>query len=273
VAEERDQKQQSLVLARQSVALPVVNIQELMAVGEMLAKSGMFGIKNAEAGFVVAATCHQQGMSLMEFQRTYHIVENKPAMRADAMLAEFRNRGGRVKIVENSVTRAAGEFTFEGQTVVFEYTMDDAERTGDCYEGKSGNVKHTWQKRPEDMLWARLVSRSVRRLCPEINAGLYSPEEVADFDGARTSPRGAVPLDPEEAIRRAKAVQAEVEPATVGDASVCPDGYGDFSGKSWSELGDVELEMALDADGLTANHHAAIRLVIEERKAEKGGAA
>ena len=85
-------------------------------------------------------------------------------MRADAMLAEFRNRGGKYKIVENSQTRAAAEVEFEGQKLPFEFTMEDAKRTGDCFKGDGKTLKLTWQKRPDDMLWARMVSRMVRRL-------------------------------------------------------------------------------------------------------------
>jgi len=32
------------------------------------------------------------------------------------------------------------------------------------------------------MLWARAVSDGVRALCPEVNTGTYTPEEIADFE-------------------------------------------------------------------------------------------
>jgi hypothetical protein len=143
-------------------ALPANSLADLATAGQLLAKSRMFGVDNDAAGFVVVATCYQQGISLMEFHRTYHIVEGRPSMRADAMLAEFRKRGGKYKIVENSQTRAAAEVEFEGQKLPFEFTMDDAKRTGDCFKSDGKTLKLTWQKRPEDMLWARLVSRMVR---------------------------------------------------------------------------------------------------------------
>ncbi len=188
-------------------ALPANNLADLATAGQLLAQSGMFGVNNAAAGFVVAATCYQQGISLMEFHRTYHIVEGRPSMRADAMLAEFRKRGGKYKIVENSQTRAAAEVEFEGQKLPFEFTMEDAKRTGDCFKGDGKTLKLTWQKRPDDMLWARMVSRMVRRLCPEINAGLYSPEEVQEFD-TPTPGAAPTPITEDEAARRAKNVTA-----------------------------------------------------------------
>lgn len=246
-------------------SLPTRSMSEIATAGELLAQSGMFGVKNAAAGFVVVATCHQQGISLMEFNRTYHIVEGKPSMRADAMLAEFRKAGGRYKIVENSQTRAAAEFTFEGQVVTFEFTMEDALRTGDCLRG-DGKIKEIWTKRPEDMLWARMVSRAVRRLCPEINAGVYTPEEVSDFD----KPAKGAPISQDEALRRAKVVKAESDPAPaaeIEDATTCPIGGDGFEGRPWEDFTTDNLEAALEvADpALTHAHKAAIRLVLEER--------
>jgi len=248
--------------------MPVGSMAELATAGELLAQSGMFGINNPGAGFVVAATCHQQGISLMEFQRTYHIVDGRPTMKADAMLAEFRKRGGKYKIVANDIDRAEADFEFEGVAFRGAYTMDDAKRTGDCFKSDGKTLKHNWEKRPDDMLWARMVSRSVRRLCPEIVAGLYTPEEVSDFNDAAqdAAPRQARVLTTEEVTQRVKPVQPVAQSPSI-DYTVCPPGFGEFSGKPWADMDDETLAMAEKADGLTATHRAAIRVVAEERKA------
>ena len=260
-------------------SMPVNTITDLVKAGELLSRSGMFDL-NPASGFVVAATCHQQGISLMEFHRSYHIVEGKPSMRADAMLAEYRKKGGKYKIEENSMTRAAATFEFEGQSLKFEYTMEDAKRTGDCYKGKSTEVKHVWQKRPDDMLWARMVSRAVRRLCPEINAGLYSPEEVGDFGDGPAPGAAPVPITPEEAAERATPVEAEIEEVEVEvdgdtgiDFTVCPIGGEGVKGKAWAKFTDAELAKAVtvEHEALTHTHKAAIRFEIDKRKNEAEG--
>lgn len=274
-------------LALRTSQLPVTCMADLATAGELLAASGMM-VKNAAAGFVVAATCHQQGISLLEFHRTYHIVDGKPSMRADAMLAEFRKAGGRYKITENSVTRAAAEFEFEGQKIDFSFSMQDAMRTGDCLKADGKTIKEIWQKRPEDMLWARMVSRAVRRLCPEINAGLYAPEEVVDFasDSQRPAPS---PISVAEAVRRAKPVQGvTMAPATVAtaqavtaaevavtDFTLCPIGGEGWEGRPWADMTKDELEAALEwegatVEGMTPNHYAAIHAALTEKnEAEK----
>jgi hypothetical protein len=195
--------------------LPVATMQDVFAVGKILANSGLFGSINENAGVIIAATCHQQGISLMEYHRTYHTMsDGKPAMRADAMLAGFRQRGGKYKILENSLTRAAIQAEWEGETYTFEYTIEDGHRTKDAlrWDSKAGKfvLKDNWEKRSDDMCWARCISKMTRRLCPEVNSGLYTPEEVSDFDD-RTPRAKPVPLTQDEIIARAQMVTPEPE--------------------------------------------------------------
>jgi len=257
--------------------MPVSTIDDLVKAGTMLAQSGMFDL-NPASGFVVAATCHQQGISLMEFHRTYHIVDGKPAMRADAMLAEFRKRGAKYEITCNTIEEAAATFEFEGQTYKASYTIEDAERTGDCFKKDGTTLKYTWEKRPDDMLWARMISRAVRRLCPEINAGLYTSEEVSDFDDSASTraPGGEpVPISPADAAARATAVDAEViehvsKPAV--DVTLCPIGGEGVKGKPWSEFTDDQLAQANDSakPEITDLHKVAIKFEILKRKGGEG---
>jgi hypothetical protein len=253
--------------------MPVTSISDLQNIGTAIAKSGMFGVTTEAAGMIVAATCHQQGISLLEFARTYHIIKEKPSMRADAMLAEFRKRGGKYKIVENSVTRAVADFEFEGNKFQGVYTMDDAKRSGDCFEKDGKTLKHNWQHRAENMLWARMISRTVRILCPEIVAGIYTPEEVQDFDSVKV----VQPISTGEAQARAIAatsapVDAEppmmldvvVESAEVvnGEFDVCPIDHPDCKGQRWDSMPSDWLKMALEMEDLAEGHKATIRKVL-----------
>lgn len=241
--------------------LPVTSMNELAQAGNLIAQSGMFGINNPAAGFVVMCTCQQQGITIMDFGRTYHIIDGKPTMKADAMLAEYRKRGGKCRIIENSTTKAEAEFEFDGSKMTFAFSMDDAKRTGDCYKSDGKTLKHTWEHRADDMLWARMVSRAVRRLCPEIVSGLYTPEEVQDFEPEQHHDN--IPTAPVDPVARAKAVQAVTEAFSSPD--IVPEGFGPYSGKRWGDLDSDLLDNALKSPKLSDDHKNAVKAILAKR--------
>ena len=250
--------------------MPIASMADLIRAGEAVAQSGMFGVTNAGAGMVVVATCQSQGISLMEFARMYHIIDGKPSMRADAMLAEFRKRGGRYRIIENIVSRAAAAFEFEGVKIEFAVTIDDAKRTGDAFKKDGSTLKHNYEHRADDMLWARMVSKAIRRLCPEIVYGLYSPEETGDF----TQERGGAPNREPVAItvETAKARQQQSQPqeATIieppVDYEVCPVKASAHCNMRWEDLSNATLKDMWEEPELTDQHREAIASVVGSRK-------
>lgn len=266
-------------LAIRKTAMPVSSMGELAQAGELIARSGLCGVKDAAGGFIVALACHQEGMSVLDFPKKHHIIQGRLSMRADAMLAEFRRRGGRYKIVEAGTTKAEIQVTWEGVTSTFVYTMEDGHRTGDAL-APNGKLKDNWQKRPEAMLWARCVSRMVRMLCPEVVAGVYTPEEIEDIPAGSSVAPASVSV--EAAVAKARTVKVEVSEAKAAaavdaspkqvDYEVCPDGFGEWSGRSWRDMPDEVLVAAMGFDGLAGEYRDSIGRIVEER-AQKAGVA
>ena len=151
----------------------VSSIEAIEKVGVAIAKSGMFGVERVEQGFILALQCFTEGLPPMELCKRYHLIQGKLSMRADALLALYRERGGRVKWVKYDADAAQGEWTFEGQTQNISYTANDAKLAG-MLPAKGGG----WAKFPAEMLRARCISKSVRMLCPEVVTGTYTPDEV-----------------------------------------------------------------------------------------------
>jgi len=60
---------------------------------ERIAKSGLFGISNSSAIVTLMLLCQAEGINPLLALRRYHIIEGKPAMRADAMQGEFEREG------------------------------------------------------------------------------------------------------------------------------------------------------------------------------------
>lgn len=182
----------SAVIAKSSNSMDAID-----RMGEWFAKSGMFGADRAEQGKIMALTCMTEGLTPMEFSRTYDIVFGKLRKKSMAAFAEFRKRGGRVKWIETGEDGklCSAEFTFEGQTVTMAYTMDQARQAG-LVKKDSG-----YDKNPGNMLRARVISNALGMLAPEIFAGEYD-------DDAPQAPQ--MNLAPE-----APATPAEPKPAKV----------------------------------------------------------
>ena len=88
------------------------------------------------------------------------------------MLALFCEKGGKHRILKYEEDICEIEFEWKGQKVVWRWTIEDARRAG-LVRPNSG-----WQKYPKDMLFARCVSSALRKICPELFHGLYTPEEM-----------------------------------------------------------------------------------------------
>jgi hypothetical protein len=172
--------------------LLINNAEDALRIGQIIARSGTFGCNSDEAGAVIALMCYQEGMGLFEFFRTYHIVDNKPTMRADAMLAKFLKFDWRYEVLERSETRAAFKVWRDDEPAKakeYSLTMAEVEKAGYCFKKDGKTLTNNWQVRPKNMLWARLVSDTIRFLEPRVNAGIYTQEEQEEI-GADTASHG-----------------------------------------------------------------------------------
>lgn len=159
--------------------IPMNDIKE-MATAVM--KSGLFGMPSIESAVALMLVCQSEGLHPMQAAKRYHIIKGKCAMRSDAMLAEFQRQGGKVEWLERNDKIVAANFSHESSgTCRFEWTIEMAKQAG-----LTGNP--TWQKFPRQMLTARCISEAVRTMLPGCVVGVYTPEEIQDFD-SQPAPR------------------------------------------------------------------------------------
>jgi len=171
--------------SNQSVALVPVStydkVQDPMTaatqLGEWIAKSGMFGCERVEQGAILAMQCLVERKAPLELAKHYHIIGGKLSLRADAMLALYRERGGKVQWLQFDDQGAKAKWAYDGNNVEIAYTSDDARRAG-LLPARPGSG---WAKFPAEMLRARLISKAVRMLAPEVVTGTYTPEEIEDI--------------------------------------------------------------------------------------------
>ena len=195
--------QQNTVHTYDKVADPMAAATQL---GEWICRSGMFGADRPEQGNLLALQCIVERKPPLELAKHYHVIQGRLSLRADAMLALYRERGGKVVWKQFDAAGARAQWIYDGNDIELAYTADDAKAAGFLpARGGSG-----WAKFPAEMMRARLISKAVRMLCPEVVTGTYTPEEIADF--AQPSPVQVLASQPQ-----AKAVNVEVVPATASE--------------------------------------------------------
>lgn len=204
--------------------LPVNSMQDIAVAGELIARSGMLGAKNPAEGFLIAATCLQEGMSFLKFGEKYNVIAGRISIKAEAMLAKLLELGGDYKVLDRSADKASLKLRFREAEFVSTMTWEEAQNESYTRAKDGKSLKDNWStpRRRAQMLWARAVSDGVRVVCPLATQGTYTPEEVMDFDEPR--PVGqvgevidlpAVAPTPVAAPAAAPAPQPESAPATM----------------------------------------------------------
>lgn len=174
------------VSARQAHMLPQ-NLSDAARIAEYIAASGLFGCKTKEQAFSLMLLADAEGLHPAAAARDYHIIEGRPSLKADAMLARYMNAGGRIEWLCRTDEKVAAKFTHPSSgTVEVEWTIARAKKIT-RYNRKKGRDEpltdnQNWKNYPRQMLSARVISEGVRMSFPAIVAGVYTPEEVQDFD-------------------------------------------------------------------------------------------
>jgi hypothetical protein len=243
------------------------NVQEPLAFverfGTMIAKSRMFGCENEAQGQVLAMACLAERQNPIAIKRTYHIIDGNLSMRSDAMLAELRNRGGKHKVLKRTEDEASIEVTFNGETLVESLTWAEAQNEAWPYAKDGKTLKKNWRtpRARRQMLWARVVSEAVRTIAPEVIAGVYTPEEVGDYDDQAEAARGPVNVDQlmrETAAKAGEPIDAEYtvvdeQPQQTQPESTVqePEPAAEASGDGCSPEQRARLRSLFDAIGAT----------------------
>jgi len=189
----------------------IIPVSDMTVMADSIVKSGFYGFKTKEQVMAVMLVAQAENKHPASVVQEYDIIQGKPALKSQAILARFQLSGGSVQW--DVVTPKAVKGTFkhpQGGTLTVEWTIEMAKQAG-IYRDGSG-----WSKYPEDMLRARVISRAVRSIYPACILGHYATEEVMDFDSPMPKHMGVV-----EDVKQ----PLEVIEASTGDYPIIkPDG-------------------------------------------------
>lgn len=165
------------------------SFDEIMRMAETIAKSRLFGVQQVDQVVALMLMAEAEGRHVASAMQDYSVIQGKPSLKAEAMLARFQQAGGKVRWTCLTDERVAAVFSHsQCEPVEIDWDMERAKRA------QLNNPM--WKKYPRQMLRARVISEGVRTAYPGALGGMYAAEEVMDFEPAPHSPRAAAALPP-----------------------------------------------------------------------------
>ena len=212
-----------------TAAMPIHDMQTLALA---IAKSGLFGIRTPDQALVLMAIAQAEGRHPVEAARDYDIISGRPAKKAEAMMRDFIQAGGKVEWHELSDQRADATFTHpQTGSVRIDWDMQRAMTAF----GK----KEMYGKFPRQMLRSRVVSEGVRTLWPLATSGMYVPEEasaIPEHNGPTLEHDERAAIN--EAVPLRAAAAATPRPERVVDPTVYDTPAPQPQKLSWSQWAD-----------------------------------
>ena len=156
-------------------SVPMIPYADMEKMATVIAQSGLFGVKNPTQALALMLLSQAEGLHPVMAARDYHVIQGRPTLKADTMLARFQAAGGKVDWSEYTDTAVAGTFSHpSGGKIKVEWTMEMARKA-------NLTGKDVWKQYPRAMLRARVISEGIRTVFPGVLAGMYTPEEVRDM--------------------------------------------------------------------------------------------
>lgn len=191
----------------------LVPVDQITVMANAVAKSGLFGVKTPEQAMALMLIAQAEGYHPAIAARDYHVIQGRPALKADSMLARFQQAGGKVNWDTYTDTEVKATFSHpSGGSITLSWTIDQAKKIGIA-------SKDNWKNYPRAMLRARVISEGIRTVYPGCVVGVYTPEEVQDFD---TKPRVEKDVTPAaDPIEDLKSDVINVDPNS-GEITITP---------------------------------------------------
>lgn len=154
------------------------SFDEIERMADHIVRSRLFGLTSVDQVVALMLMAEAEGRHVASAMQDYSVIQGKPSLKAEAMLARFQQAGGRVKWTCLTDERVAAIFSHA--------QCEPVEIDWDMARAKQAQLANPmWKKYPRQMLRARVISEGVRTAFPGALGGMYAPEEVMDFEPAR----------------------------------------------------------------------------------------
>lgn len=201
----------------------VVTVDKLKSEAKNLIGSGFLPAHiKTEAQFLAIALKGQEvGLPPMQSISQINMIQGKPTMSAEAMLAlVFKNLPGCDIVytqLDNTKCTMKARRSANSEYSLFSFTIEDAKVA-------QLTSKDNWKKYPRAMLKARCISEMCRSLFPDCIAGIsYTPDELEDLPPS--PPKDVAPLKQEHVETNASNLAKEIVTEAI---KVQPDNCGEY---------------------------------------------
>lgn len=163
-----------------SLAVQPSSASEMLSIAKVLFNSRMYSQFGSERGvFSVMMLGRELGMGMAQALEAFHIVNDKPFMKATALQALASRDPDCVWIM---ITSSDGKHAVcksqhrSAGLLEYTYTIERAALA----KLTTGNNRHNWETKPQEMLEARAKSKASRLWYPSATFGMHSQEEALD---------------------------------------------------------------------------------------------
>jgi hypothetical protein len=184
---------------------PQHSFDQLVRMAASFAKSGLFGVKDADSALSLLLIAQSEGLHPAKVMRDFDVIQGRLAKKSEAMLRDFQASGGKVEWQELTDTRAAATFShpLSPKPLLIDWDIPRAEKAGLLKKTDSMYLKYA-----RAMLRSRCISEGVRATAPGATSQMYTPEEIRQI---QEDTPAAEPVSIQEAVTAAvEQVKAEI---------------------------------------------------------------
>jgi len=194
-----------------------VALGDMQVMASAIVKSGLFGMKTPDQALALMIVATAEGRHPGSVASDYHIIQGRASLKADSMLARFQQSGGRVEWHDHTNEKVAATFSHPaGGSLRIDWDMARAKAAG-------LGSKDNWKSYPRQMLRARVISEGVRATFPAVLNGMYTPEEVQEFDAPRPTRSVKVEVTPEPVAEAPKLIEVEAVAVSADTETAWPE--------------------------------------------------
>lgn len=169
----------SVPVRKETHAIALTNLDDLMRFSKAMSKSGMFSsIQDEFQALSVIEMGREIGLKPIVSLQTIAVIKGRLCIYTQALAALAMENGVRFEIIKKDVDGCTVKLSREGQegTHTASFTRDDAKRAG--LLGKDNYMNY-----PEDMFYWRAMSRGIKVFDPGLALGLSTAEEMDGLPG------------------------------------------------------------------------------------------